>query len=111
MIYLSNYQFNLLKTHLANAQAELDAIASICVDAKQQVYHPPFDAADHIPLNPISKKELARMLKISSRYLAYQIKLLRPQLREMGIADRARLLPPKAVLLICSSLEIEKMTS
>ena len=48
------------------------------------------------------------MLGISSRHLASHLKLLRPQLREMGVSERAKMLPIQAVSFICASLDIEK---
>ena len=108
MYCLSNHQFEELRTHYAAAQSHLTAIHSILIQVKQQENTNSFDASDAYPKRPMTKKEIAGMLGVSSRYFASQIKLLRPKLKEMGISERARLLPPKAVFYICSSLDIEK---
>ena len=48
------------------------------------------------------------MLLRHIRYLAAQIKLLRPKLHQLGVSDTAKLLPPKAVFVVYSALDIEK---
>ena len=109
MIELSNYQFQELQSHKAAVQTHLDAIDAILIKAKQQESNYVFDSSNMYPKRAMTKKELANMLGISSRNFAYQIKELRPQLREMGVLDRAKLLPPHVVHFLCLSLDIEKM--
>jgi hypothetical protein len=108
MITLSNHQFHELLSHTAAVQSHMDAIHAILVMAKQQESNSIFDASSMYPTRSMTKKELANMLGICSRNLAYQLKLLRPQLREMGVSDRAKILPPHVVYFICFSLDIEK---
>ena len=108
MIALSNHQFQELQSHKAAVQTHLDAIDAILIKAKQQESNYVFDPSSMYPKRPMMKKELANMLGISSRYLAAQLNLLRPQLRAMGMTDRAKLLPPNVVYFICSSLDVEK---
>lgn len=88
MIALSNYQFQELQSHKAAVQTHLDAIDAILIKAKQQESNYVFDSSNMYPKRAMTKKELANMLGISSRNFAYQIKELRPQLREMGVLDR-----------------------
>lgn len=108
MIILSNHQFQELQSHELVIQSHLDAIHCILTKAKQQRTNIVYDASDRYPNRLITKKELAAMLGVSSRYLASQLNLLRPQLRTMGVSDRAKLLPPHIVNFICSALDIEK---
>jgi len=108
MITLSNHQFQELRSHKTAVQSHLEAIDAILVKAKQQESNLVPDASNMYPKRSMMKKELAHMLGISSRYLATQLNLLRPQLRAMGVPDRAKLLPPNVVYFICSSLDIEK---
>ena len=108
MICLSNHQFEELQAHYAAVQTHLDAIHAIIIKAKQQTNNNTFDVSAMYPNRPMSKKELATMLHVSSRHLASQIKLLRPELHKLGVSDRAKLLPPKAVFEICSAMDIEK---
>lgn len=108
MIILSNNQFQELQSHEAAVQSHLDAIHCILIRAKQQHTNILYDASEMYPNRPMTKKELASMLGVSSRYLASQLNLLRPQLRTMGVSDRAKLLPPHIVNFICSALDIEK---
>lgn len=109
MISLSNHQFQELRSHKAAVQLHLDAIDAILVKAKSQESNLVFDPSSMYPERFMTKKELANMLGISSRYLATQLNLLRPKLRKMGISDSAKLLPPHVVHFICSSLDIEKL--
>ena len=108
MIALSNHQFQELQSHKAAVQSHLDAIDAILIKAKQQESSIVFDTSSMYPKRAMTKKELANMLGISSRNFAYQIKDLRPQLQEMGVSDRAKLLPPHVVHFLCLSLDIEK---
>jgi hypothetical protein len=108
MITLSNHQFQELRSHKAAIQSHLDAIDAILVKAKLQESNLVFDPSSMYPKQAMTKKELAHMLGISSRNLAYQLKELRPLLREKGVSDRAKLLPPHVVYFLCLSLDIEK---
>ena len=108
MIILSNHQFQELQSHTTAVQSHLDAIDVILNMAKHQKSNLTFDPSSMYPKRSMTKKELANLLGISSRNLAYQIKELRPQLRDKGISDRAKLLPPNIVHFLCMSLDIEK---
>lgn len=108
MIALSNHQFQELQAHTTALQAHSQAILDILTKVKQQELTQTFDPSEMYPMRPMTKKELANMLGVSSRHLAYQIQKLQPQLRIMGISDRAKLLPPNAVFFICSAIDIEK---
>ena len=90
------------------AQSHLEAMHAILITAKQQISALTFTPSEIYPIRPMRKKELANMLGISSRHLASHLKLLRPQLREMGVSERAKIIPSNAVSFICSALDIEK---
>ena len=107
MVSLSNQQFKELQAFVEATQLQLDGIKSLIVKAKQQGTNLVFDESNY-PSRPMTKKELATLLKISPRHFANQTKMLRPHLRDMGVTDRARLLPPKAVKFICEAMGIEK---
>ncbi len=110
MITFSNHQFTELLSHYKAAMSHMEAMYAILITAKQQTSELTFDPSSMYPTRPMRKKEIANMLGISSRHLASHLKLLRPQLRNMGVSERAKLLPPHAVFFICSSLDIEKIT-
>lgn len=109
MITLSNHQFQELRSHKAAVQSHLEAIDAILVQAKQQESNLLFDPSRMYPKRSMTKKELAQMFGISPRNLAYQLKELRPLLREKGVSDRAKLLPPHVVHFLCLALDAEKM--
>ncbi len=53
------------------------------------------------------KSELARCAGISERTMSRYIKLQQPALTKIGISPKTKLLPPKAVRLLCRALDIE----
>ena len=108
MITLSNHQFQELRSHTAAVLSHLDAIDAILLKAKSQESTLVFDPSSMYPQRSMTKKELANMLGISARNFAYQLKELRPQLREMGVSDRAKLLPPHVIHFLFASLDLEK---
>ena len=107
MIILSNHQFQELKSHEAAILSHLDAIHAILEKVKQQQSNLVFDPSSMYPLRSMTKKELANMLGVSARNLAYQLQELRPKLRKMGVSDRAKLLPPHVVHFLFESLDLE----
>ena len=73
MIALSNHQFQELQAHTTALQAHSQAILDILTKVKQQELTQTFDPSEMYPMRPMTKKELANMLGVSSRHLAYQI--------------------------------------
>lgn len=99
MFTLTNLQFKQLRSHL-------DAIQSILNSTCQQETNLLCDSSFLFPSRPITKSELARLLNKSTRQLSRWIEPFRPQLREMGVSDTAKVLPPDAVAFICRELDI-----
>lgn len=92
--------------HLNEANKHQEAIHSILLAAMQQGDNLFFDAVSAYPSRPMSKSELATLLNRSTRQLSIYIKPFRPELRDMGVSDRAKVLPPEAVYYICQKLDI-----
>ena len=63
--------------------------------ALQQSSNLHFDE-DHYPSRPMTKAELASLAHVTTRTLAKWLKPLRPQLRDMGVPDQAKVLPADA---------------
>ena len=54
----------------------------------------------------MTKAELASLAHVTTRTLAKWLKPLRPQLRDMGVPNQAKVLPSDAVRFISSQLHI-----
>lgn len=97
MVILSNHQFQ----ELVNAVETAQSIISKARQVAELNYH-----FVSYPDRTMSKAELADMLGVSSRKFASMLHPLREKLREMGVSDKAKLLPPHAVLYVCKELNI-----
>lgn len=75
------------------------------VPALQQSSNLHFDE-DRYPSRPMTKSELASLAHVTTHTLAKCHKPLRPQLRDMGLPDQAKVLPADAVHFISSQLHI-----
>ena len=75
------------------------------VPALQQSSNLHFDE-DHYPSRPMTKSELASLAHVTTHTLAKWLKPLRPQLRDMGVPDQAKVLPFDAVHFISSQFHI-----
>ncbi len=53
------------------------------------------------------KSELAKRAGISERTMSRYIKLQQPMLTGIGVSPKTKLLPPKAVKMLCEALDIE----
>ena len=97
MVILSNHQFQELVTAVETAQS----IISKARQVAELNYH-----FISYPGRTMSKAELAGLLGVSPRKFASMLHPLRKKLREMGVSDKAKLLPPNAVLYVCKELNI-----
>ena len=86
-------------------QSQLNELRSVLIIVQQQS-DIISDTRRIYPSRPMSKSELAAMLGKSTRQLSKWINPFRQHLREMGVTDRAKILPANAVLYICSELDI-----
>ena len=55
----------------------------------------------------LSKSELAELAGTTTKTFAKWLRPFRTELRQMGVSDRAKLLPPQAVQFICENLDID----
>ncbi len=53
------------------------------------------------------KSELAKRAGISERTMSRYIKLQQPMLTGIGVSPKTKLLPPKAVKMLCEALDID----
>ena len=65
-----------------------------------------------LPANPVcytskTKSELAEMVGATTRTFSKWLRPFRNELRQMGVTDRTKLLPPQAVRFICEQLDID----
>lgn len=86
--------------------SQLESIKSILTTASQQGTSLSLGARCVFPSRPMTKSELASLVGVSSRTLAKWLKPLQSRLREMGVSDTAKLLPPDAVHYVCEYLNI-----
>ena len=97
MVILSNHRFHELVTAVETAQ-------SIISEARQ-VAEVHYNFVSY-PDRTMSKAELAAMFGVTTRTFAKLLHPLREQLRQMGVSDKAKLLPPQAVKFVCKELDI-----
>lgn len=98
--------FTFTNQQFAELQSHIDAVLSILNAARQQENNLLCDMSRAYPSRPMTKSELASLATITTRTLAKWLKPFRKQLREMGVPDHAKLLPPDAVHFICERLDI-----
>lgn len=102
---ITNQQFKKLQAEIDAAQMHIESAKSMLVTLSQQT-----DIVTNTtrvyPNRPMFKSELAAMLGKSTRQLSKWISPFRPHLRELGVKDRAKILPADAVFYICSELDI-----
>ncbi len=55
----------------------------------------------------MSKSELAKRAGISERTMSRYIKLQQPALTAIGVSPSTRLLPPRAVKLLCEAWDVD----
>ena len=65
-----------------------------------------------LPVTPVcytskTKSELADMVGTTTRTFSKWLRPFRTELRQMGVTDRTKLLPPQAVRFICEQLDID----
>ena len=102
---ITNYQIKQMLTKIDAAQSQLSELKSVLITVQQQS-DVISDTQRIYPSRPMSKSELAAILGKSTRQLSKWINPFRPRLREMGVTDRAKVLPADAVFYICSELDI-----
>ena len=99
MFYITKQQLAELQSHLNAAQSLLDA-------ARQQSTDSVYGKALAFPSRPMSKAEIANMAGVTTRTLTNWLRPYRSRLREMGVIDTAKILPPEAVQFICECLVV-----
>ena len=67
----------------------------------------PVLSAFYVNYTSKTKSELADMAGTTTRTFSKWIRPFRDELRQMGVTDRTKLLPPQAVRLVCERLDIE----
>lgn len=108
MYNLSNHQIHEIEKRLEVVETEVEAIKAILYEAKTHNGQPVFDEQNMFPSRTMTKSELAASQRISTKKLAVWLRPLRPELRRMGVSDRARLLRPDVVHFICESLHLTR---
>ena len=102
---VTHQQIKKLQEEIDAVQTHINAAKSMLVTIQQQS-DIVTDTTRIYPSRPMFKSELAAMLGKSTRQLSKWIEPFRPTLREMGISDRAKILPAEAVYYICQELDI-----
>ena len=105
MVSLSNHQIKDVLFRLDQLQSQIASFQTFFSAALQQSSNLHFDE-DHYPSRPMTKSELASLAHVTTRTLAKWLKPLRPQLRDMGLPDQAKVLPFDAVRFVSSQLHI-----
>lgn len=108
MYNFSNHQIQEIERQLEVIQSANDAIKAILYEAKVNNGQPIFDEQNMFPSRTMSKSELAASQRMSTKQLAAWLRPLRPELRRMGVSDRARLLRPDVVHFICQRLHLTR---
>ena len=105
MVSLSNHQIKDVLFRLDQLQSQIASFQTFFSAALQQSSNLHFDE-DRYPSRPMTKSELASLAHVTTRTLAKWLKPLRPQLRDMGVPDQAKVLPADAVRFVSSQLHI-----
>ena len=105
MVSLSNNQIKDILFRLDQLQSQIASFQTFFSAALQQSSNLHFDE-DHYPSRPMTKSELASLAHVTTRTLAKWLKPLRPQLRDMGVPNQAKVLPSDAVRFISTQLHI-----
>jgi len=105
MVNFSNRQIKDVLFRLDELQSQIASFRTFFSAALRQCSNLHFDE-EHYPSRPMSKSELAGLAHVTTRTLAKWLIPLRPQLREMGVADQAKVLPSDAVHFISLQLHI-----
>ena len=105
MVSLSNHQVKDVLFRLDQLQSQIAPFQTVFSAALQQSSNLHFDE-DRYPSRPMTKSELASLAHVTTRTLAKWLKPLRPQLRDMGVPDQAKVLPADVVHFISSQFHI-----
>lgn len=106
MASITNQQIKDALLRCNEVLSQTEALKSILITALQQGNNLNYDESRVFPSRPMTKSELASLAGVSSRTLAKWLKPLQSRLREMGVSDTAKLLPPDAVYFVCEHLNI-----
>lgn len=106
MASITNQQIKDALQRCDQVLSQTEALKSILITALQQGNNLNYDELHVFPSRPMTKSELASLAGVSSRTLAKWLKPLQSRLREMGVSNTAKLLPPDAVHFVCEHLNI-----